>query len=266
MNHKLYFLGSAGDIKSAGKNHSAGGLIVQTEGIQIHIDPGIGALNCSRRTKIDLRDTQVLISTNNYLVSSNEVNAVASYMTLDGEDRHGVLIGSSSVINGTENEPPVINENTQKILERIITIRANDKVGIGNVDIHATKINSKDSTSVGLIIESPVFKMGYFPHMRFSKTAAKMMDKVDILVINIKYFDSESKNDGLNLDEGIKIVNSSKPRLVIITGMGYKLNNEKYIKIIRKFQKETKIQTMVAEEGMILNASSYKKARQEKLL
>src|SRR5210317_1539972 len=131
MNHKISFLGTAGDIKTAGKLRSAGGIVVNTEGYQIHLDPGPGALESAKAMKLNLRDTQVIIATSNSLINTGDVNAIADFITYEGLDGHGVLIGAVSVINGSNDENPVLKESCRKHMERVIGLRADDKVGLG---------------------------------------------------------------------------------------------------------------------------------------
>jgi hypothetical protein len=265
MSHKILFLGTAGDIKTAGKLRSAGGIVVNTEGYQIHLDPGPGALESAKVMKLNLRETQVIVATNNSLINTGEVSAVADYMTYEGLDGHGVLIGAISVINGSNEENPVLKESSRKYLEKVIGLRADDKVGLGDVNIHAIKIQSKDESGIGIMIESPVFKMGYLPECGFSVKTCKALEGVDILILSIKNPKNEEVPKSLNLSEAEKVVTLVKPRLVVITGLGYKLAAGNPIDIIRDIQKTTKIQTMVASDGMVLNASSYKSVKQEKL-
>ena len=265
MSHKITFLGSAGDIKTAGKIYSSGGIVINTEGYQFQIDPGISSLSTAREAQVNLRDNDVVICTNNNLVSCNDLNAVIDYMSLEGEDKHGVLVGAVSVINGSNDENPILKETTRKHVEKIIGLKPDDKVGLGDVDITAKKVNSPDDNGIGVLIEAPVFRLGYVPTSGFSVTNAKQFEKVDILILSVKNPSSVTEAKSMNIKEAVQFIDLAKPRLAIITNLGFKLSKDTSVKIIREVQKETKVQTMVASPGLVINASSYKAVKQEKL-
>lgn len=252
--NKLTFLGTAGDSTCiARKNLGAGGLILQTEGLQFHFDPGPGALQSAQPTGINLRDTDAVIVTNNSPLSSNEAHLVADFSSLGGEDRHGVFIGAQSTAT----------QELQKYFERIIAIKPDDKVSIGDVDVIAKKAQTKDETGVSILIETPEYTLGYLPHMNTSKTLAKSFSGIDILVIHILNPKGITQEKTLNIDQAIEMIQIIQPKLVVATGLGSKIESD--LDIIRAIQKETKVQTMVASDGLAINASTYKRPRQTKL-
>ncbi|MFT4326083.1 MAG: MBL fold metallo-hydrolase [Candidatus Woesearchaeota archaeon] len=263
MENKIVFLGTSGDVVSAGRYSSAGGFVLQTEGFQFHVDPGVGALESGRVLDVNLRETQVVLCSNNSLVDSGDLNAVIEFLTHDGDDKHGILIAANSVVNGSDSENPILKESTKKNLERIITVRPSDKIGLSDIAVHATKCNAKDGTAIGFKFEAPHFTLSYIPTAGFGNL--KQYEDTDILLLSVKNPNSIVDSKELTVKDAIKTIEEIKPRLVIITNLGYMLHKESSIKIIRDIQKETKIQTMVATSGLVVNAGSYKKVKQEKL-
>lgn len=254
--NKITFLGTAGDTRSiARKNTCAGGLAIQTEGMQFLFDPGPGALQSAQPAGINIRATDAVIVTNNSKISSNDLDIVADFLSLSGDDRHGVLIGAESVTTA----------QLQPFFERVIRVRPDDKVSIGDVNIIAKKATTKDPTSISILLETPSFKVGYLPHMNLSKTIAKDFNGIDILIINILHPKGITEDKTLNLNQATEMIKEINPRLVLVTGMGSKFTQDGHLEAIRHIQKETKVQTMVASDGLAVNASTYKKPRQQKL-
>jgi ribonuclease BN (tRNA processing enzyme) len=252
--NKLTFLGTAGDsICIARKNLGAGGLIIQTEGLQFHFDPGPGALQSAQPTGINLRDTDAVIVTNNSPLSSNEAQVVAEFSSLEGADKHGVFIGAQSVVTN----------QMQKYFERVIAVKPEDKVSIGDVNITAKRAQNKDETAISIHLETPEYSLGYIPDTNLSKTLAKDLAAIDILVMHIKNPKEITEEKTLNLDQAIEMIEIIQPKLAIITGMGSKIQST--LDVIRTIQKETKVQTMVATDGLAINASTYRRPRQTKL-
>ncbi len=265
MIHKITFLGTAGDLKTAANYKSAGGFIVLTQGYQLHFEPGIGAIECAKKNNVNLRNNVAVIATSNSILSCNDLNAVADYMTLEGEDRHGVLIGAVSIINGSNNENPILKETSRKYLERVIGLKAGDKVAIAEIDVYAQRIDSKDSTAIGIIIDSAGYKIGYIPESGFMVSIAKSYEGVDTLILSLKHPTSYGEAKTMNVTDAIKFIDIAKPKHVIVTGLGFKLASEQSINLLRDLQKKTGIPTIVAEDEQTISLTSYKKHKQETL-
>ena len=141
--NKITFLGTAGDTRQiAKKNTCAGGFAIQIEGMQFLFDPGPGALQNALGSGINIRATDVILASNNLPLQSHDLKIVADYFALSGDDQHGILIGSESIVT----------EPYKALFERIIRVRPDDKISIGDVSIIAKKINSKDPTGISFLI------------------------------------------------------------------------------------------------------------------
>ena len=99
----IIFLGTGGDSNVVGKQiRASGGIILQVEDDQYHIDPGPGALITAKDAGINLRANTALFVTHNHLRHANDVNAVIDAMTYGGFDKKGVLVANNTVINGAK--------------------------------------------------------------------------------------------------------------------------------------------------------------------
>lgn len=255
---KITFLGTAGDTRViARKNFCAGGLAIQTEGLQFLFDPGPGALKAAQPSEVNIRATDAVIVTNNSPMSSNDLTIVADFLSLSGDDRHGVLIGSESITT----------QAMQPFFERVIRLRPEDKVSIGSVNIIAKKAQTEDPTSISILLETPDLKIAYFPPIGFSKTLAKDFAGADIVIMHITLPQGITEEKKLNLNQATEMINIIKPRLILVTGLGAKFEKDSaHLDIVRHIQRETKLQTMVANDGLAINASVYKRQKQTTLL
>ena len=90
---KIIFLGTGGDKSVIGRQiRASGGIIIQNNNLQFHLDPGPGALVKAKEFGINPRATTALLVSHNHLGHCNDVNAVIDAMTLSGLDKRGVLI------------------------------------------------------------------------------------------------------------------------------------------------------------------------------
>ena len=87
---RILFLGTGGDVYTIGKQkRGSGGIIINTENIQFHIDPGSGSLIKAKENEINPRDTTCLIVTSNDINLCNDVNCMIEAMTHNGLDKKG---------------------------------------------------------------------------------------------------------------------------------------------------------------------------------
>ncbi len=270
MASRIVFLGTGGDYYTVGKQMlGSGGIIVESDGVNLHIDPGPGTLNRARVGNINLRDTTAVVVTHNHLGHCNDVNAVIDAMTHNGFDKKGVLIASDSVIAGLEDESPVVSEFHKKCVERVITLENGKRVGIEDVEIVATPAEHTDPKAIGLKVITQDFTMGYTSDTVLSPDVVKAYEGCDILIMNVQHPRGTSKEDkrsGMSSDDAVKMIDKVKPRLAVITHFGVKMAKADPIYEAREIQAATGIQTISAKEGMAINPGSYSaKSAQKKL-
>ena len=257
---KIIFLGTGADSYIVGKQtlHS-GGIIIKLNNLQMHIDPGINALADLKSNKLNPRATNVILASHNHLLHINDLNAIIYAMTLNGLDRHGVLIAPESVINNSSALSPFFREQ----LERIIIANPDKKVAIEDVDIDI--LPAKHTVEcVGFKISSKISTISYITDTSYFAELSKKVFDSDILILNLG--DVADNPHNLNIDGAIKLINSSKPNLAIINHFNYNLMKKNPLQIARDIQRETKIQTISARDGLIVNAKEYSaKTRQRKL-
>lgn len=261
MASKILFLGTGGDYYTVGKQLlGSGGIIVESDNVKLHIDPGPGTLNRARVANVNLRDTTAVIVTHNHIGHSNDVNAVIDAMTHNGFDKKGVLIATDSVISGLDDENPVVSEFHKRCVERVITLSNGKRVGIEDVEIAATPAEHTDPTAIGLKIMTHDFIVGYTSDTEYSPEIVKAYKGCDILILNVQHPMGTSKEDkrkGMSSDDAAKMIEKVSPRLAVITHFGVKMAKADPIYEAREIQAATGIQTIAAKEGMVINPGSY---------
>ena len=183
---KITFLGTAGDSFVVSKQiRSSGGIIIQSGSVQLHLDPGPGALVKAAETKINLRANTAILVSNSSIINCNDVNAVIDAMTYGGLDKKGVLVTNQTVVNGTEEIKPYITNFHQKCLERIIILKKDQKLGIEDIEIHATPAFNNDENAIGFKIFLPDLVLGYPSNTKYSKELKKIYQECDVLILNV---------------------------------------------------------------------------------
>lgn len=266
-NPRLIFLGTGGDAIVVGKQlRSAGGLILQVEGNQFHIDPGPGALAKANEFGVNMRDTIAVLVSHNHLNHSHDINAVLSAMTLGGMDSKGVLVTNRTAFNGTDEIEPFLTNHFKRYIERNIILEPGQRVGINEIEVIATRAEHTDPNTIGFKFITPKFALGYTSDTGYFSKLSEDYKDVDIMVFNTVYGEEKKDKNQLSSDDVLRLIGEIKPKLAVLTHFGIKLHQGDILNLVRKIQKETKVQTIAAKEGMAINPLSYSVSLRQKTL
>lgn len=264
---KIIFLGTGGDASVIGRQiRASGGIILQVGNLQFHLDPGPGSLVKAKEYGINLRANTVLLVSHNHLGHCNDINAVIDAMTLSGLDKKGVLIANESVINGHESMAPALTRYHQQCLEKTIALKPGQKVGIEDIEIHATPAKHSDPHTIGFKIVTPKFILGYTSDTAYIKELAEAFENTDILILNMVFPGNTKTENHLNKESVIKLLQKIKPRLAILQHFGFDVLKADPLLESRDIQRQTGIQTIAAKDGFIITPSSYDaRSKQQRL-
>ena len=264
---RIVFLGTGGDSFVVGKQiRASGGIIIQEGEIQLHIDPGPGAIIRAIETTINPRANTAILVSNNHLINSNDLNAVIDAMTYGGLDKKGVLVTNKTVANGTEETNPVLTKKHRELIEKMILLNPEQKLGIENIEIHATKAINEDPNAIGFKIFTNESIIGYSGDTKYTKEIARQFKETDILILNVSAPTNEKEENRLNSDDAVKFINEAKPRLAVIRNFGIKMLKADPLNEGREIQRKTGVQVVTAKDGISLAPGNYEaKSKQKRL-
>jgi ribonuclease BN (tRNA processing enzyme) len=270
MQPKIIFLGTGGDSEVVSKQRrSSAGFVIRVSGYQFHIDPGPGALVKLKDYGINPRENTAILASHGHINHSHDVDAIISAMTYNGFDKQGVLIASSSVVNGINGEEPIsptLSEFFRRCVERVIVIKPNQRVGIEHIEIKSLETLHNDPTNVGFKIYTPKFTLIYTSDTGYSSAIAKQYEKVDIIIANLVRSDESKSTNHLRPKDVIKILQKAKPKLCILTHFSKKILESDPIYIAREIQKASGVQVIAAVDGLEIHPLSYAVNMKQKTL
>lgn len=267
MDPRIIFLGTAGDITVSGRQvRASGGIVVVYGDIQFHIDPGPGTLCRAAELGIHVRNTTAILATTNNINQCNDVNALIEAMTYCGLDRKGVLVGTESLFNETDNSIPYLTKYHRSLPEKLIVVKPNDRVGIEDTDIRILGTKQQDEYAVGLKFYTPKFKMVYTSVTAYDSDLVKQYKDTEILILNVKNPRGKKDNNTLNIDDALKIIEAVKPQLTLLTGFGIDMIKADPLMEARFLQKNSGSQIIAAKDGMVINPVSYDASLKQKTL
>ncbi len=248
--NSIIFLGTAGDVEvMARQQRATGGIILNLESNQFHLDPGPGALAGAKAAKVNLRATIAVLASNNSILRSNDINACVSAMTLDGMDKHGVLLGSKSVVEGEE---AVIRRQTKLAVEGLVSLTPGQKIGINEVTIWPVKSVGKDPNGVGFRIGAGDLLIGYAGDTSWYETMPQDYAGCAVLILNVKHPAGTREDGFLNVADAEALIKAVKPKHALLTGFGSKLAMMDLQDIARQIQRAVKAEVTAVKDGQKL--------------
>lgn len=255
---RIIFLGTAGSITAASKSaRSSGGIILQVDELQFHLDPGPGALLKAKEYGVNLHHTTAILVSHNHINHCNDLNALVDAMTHSGIEQHGIVLGSKSVLQQSTDYHPFLSKYHQNLLERIIPVEKNHKIGVELIEVNALPAQHTDPTAIGFKLFCPKFTISYTGDTECTQELLDELAGTDVLILNVPYPGNTAKGMNLDTENATKIVSRVKPRLAVITHFGLEMLKADPLEEARTIQRMSGVITIAAKDGFTITPESY---------
>jgi len=221
----------------------------------LHIDPGVGAVIKAGEFGINLRENTAILVSHSHTNHANDVNAVIEAMTYSGLDKQGVLIANSTSLQGSEDHQAVVSIYHRNLLERFITVDRNQKIGINDIEIQTITSRHTEPNCLGFKIITPEIIITYTSDTVYAPDIAEQYKQSNILILNVPA--SKKTENNLSIQDAIEILRIVNPKLAIITHFSGDMIKADPLYEVREIQKQTRVQTLAATDGMLINPVSY---------
>src|SRR3989344_1548442 len=255
---QLIFLGTAGSTSVVSKQlRSSGGIIFRTEEIQFHIDPGPGSLIKAKEYGVNVHHTNAILVSHNHINHCNDLNVVVEAMTHGGIEHQGILLASKSVLENHDNYHPFLTKYHQNLIEKIIALEKNHKIGVELTQIITLPAEHTDPSAVGFKIFSPKLTLGYTGDTILTSKMIEGLSGTDILILNVPYPEDKSKDLNLDTEAAINIISQVRPKLAIMTHFGLEILKADPLNEARRVQRITGVHTIAARDGLNIVLDGY---------
>ncbi|PIU82495.1 MBL fold metallo-hydrolase, partial [Candidatus Micrarchaeota archaeon CG06_land_8_20_14_3_00_50_6] len=200
---KIIFLGTGGGrLNLIRQVRATGGFIIrggEGSGVQIHVDPGPGALVRAYQYKCDPTKTDVIIVTHAHLDHCADVEVLLEAMSVPKQRAHGLLLGSRNAIAGSSRRAipegdsihgngrfePIISEYFRKKAERVEALGWGESRKLpGNAQIHGVKALHEEDSCFGFVLELDCRRIGYTSDTQYLREHETEYRGVDCLILN----------------------------------------------------------------------------------
>ncbi|MFB6203319.1 MAG: MBL fold metallo-hydrolase [Candidatus Nanohaloarchaea archaeon] len=180
---KLKFLGTGGGRYVTGtQRRKTGGIVVQTDETQVHIDPGPGALVNSHEMLEEPLETAGVILSHAHLDHSNDAEAIVEMMVESG-DQPGAVFANETALHGYGDTEKRISDYHQDLCQRVEQLEEGGEYSFRDVEIESQQMFHSDPKTQGFTLETDEKKIGFWTDTEFSEELLDLYTGCDTMVI-----------------------------------------------------------------------------------
>ena len=254
---KVIFVGTGGGrfITSTQKRHT-GGIRFIHGGLQIHLDPGPGALVYSLNLGLNQLSLGAVLVSHCHLDHYGDAEAMIEAMTRGGTRKQGTLIGPRSVLEGNGSYGAAISSYHKNIVEAVHEAKIGEVFKVGEATITPTRASHGDPDTVGFRFNFPrIGEVGYTSDTEYFNGIVDYYKGVRLLILCVLRPRGLPWKGHISTDEAAKIVEEVKPEAAVITHFGMRMVYADPSKEARFMQEKTSIKTLAATDGMEIDVA-----------
>lgn len=254
---EIIFLGTGGGrFTTITQKRRTGGIRIISsktlkDNINIHIDPGPGALVYSLEMGLDPQKIRALLISHAHLDHVNDAAVLIEAMSQATTKKRGILIASRSVLKGNDICERAISNYHQLMLEKVFEAEIGSKFEVNGIGILICKAVHSDPDTVGFRFETEQLgSFGYIPDSEYFDEVSKFYDGLRLLILSVLRPSGQPWKGHMTTDDAIKILEKTHPEIAIITHFGMQMiirGPEREAKLI---EEKTGVPTKAAFDGM----------------
>ena len=246
----IVFMGTGGGrFSTITQLRATGGIRLNLENFNIHIDPGPGTLVRCRQYHENPQSVKCLIVSHAHPDHATDANVMVEAMTNGMTRQKGYLLASKSVFEGAEGIENIVTKYHKEMPKEAHTLAPGDKITLEGIEIEATKTKHRDPTTFGVKIRYKGKVIAYTSDTEYFEGLGEIYKGTDILIINLMRPDADRIQYHLCTDDVIKLLKIAKPKLAIVQHFGLKMIRTNPIQQAQRIAKESGVRTVAARDG-----------------
>ena len=181
----LTFLGTGGGrFATITQKRRTAGIRITNEEVNIHLDPGPGALIYSINTGLDPQKITAILVSHSHSDHYTDAEVLIEAMTRGTLQKRGILAAANSVLNGNLTCEASISKYHQKTPQQTITAESGTVFQVGSMKVTATKAYHTDPDAVGYRFSIPKFgDFAYTNDTEYYTEIGKHYENIRLLVL-----------------------------------------------------------------------------------
>jgi len=249
---ELVFLGTGGGrFATITQKRRTGGIRILSKGLNMHLDPGPGALIYSLNRGLDPQKITAVLVSHGHPDHCTNAEVLIEAMTRGMLKKRGIVAAPRSVLFGNEECGPSISKYHQQMPEKVIEIKPGVVFYIGDTKVIATKAKHTDPDTIGFRFETPdIGDIGYTSDTEFFEGIGKAFEGVRLLLVCVMRPSGKPWKGHMTTDDAVKIVEEVHPEMAVATHFGMRMIFSGPYREAKLIEKKTGVPTLAASDGM----------------
>jgi phosphoribosyl 1,2-cyclic phosphodiesterase len=257
MNPKIeiIFLGTGGGrFATITQKRRTAGIRIISEGLNLHLDPGPGAIVHSINEGLDPQKLNAVFVSHCHPDHYTDAEVLIEAMTRGMTRKRGVLAAAKSVLTGNNLCEPSISKYHQQMPQQKIEAVPNMKFQVGDVNVLATEARHTDPDTVGFRFETRDFgDFAYTSDTEYFEGIGKYYEGLRLLVLCVMRPAGKPWKGHMTTNDAIKIVEETGPEHVVLTHLGMQMIFKGPASEAKLIKDKTGVPTVAAVDGMRIN-------------
>jgi len=252
---ELVFLGTGGGrFATITQKRRTGGIRILSEALNVHLDPGPGALIYSLNMGLNPQKIRGVLVSHCHPDHYSNAEILVEAMTQGMTRKRGFLAAPPSVLLGSEVCGPSISKYHQQMPEKVIEAKPGVTFNINDAKILVTEARHTDPDTIGFRLETKeVGDIAYTSDTEFFEGIGEFYEGVRLLVLCAMRPSGEPWKGHMTTDDAIKIVEEAEPETAVITHFGMKMIFRGPAHEAKLIEQKTGVPTIAALDGMRIN-------------
>jgi phosphoribosyl 1,2-cyclic phosphodiesterase len=251
---EVVFLGTGGGrFATITQKRRTGGIRILSKNLNIHMDPGPGALIYSIEAGLNPQKIKAVLVSHRHPDHYTNAEVLIEAMTRGMLKKRGIVAAPPNILTGNNETGPVISTYHQKMIKEMIEVKPGVNFRINDTQAIATDTRHTDPEAVGFKFEIPeAGAIGYTSDTAYFEGIEEGYRGARLLIICVMRPLGSPWTGHMTPQDAAKIVEEIKPELVVATHFGMKMLYSGPAHEVKLIEEKTGIPTVAAFDGMHL--------------
>lgn len=229
------------------------GIRVLSEGLNLHLDPGPGALVHSICEGLSPQKLDAVFVSHCHPDHYTDAEVLIEAMTRGMTRKHGTLVADKSVVRGSSVCGPSISKYHQQMTLTTIEAVPGMKFQLSTLDVSVTEARHSDPEAVGFrFAASGLGDFAYTSDTEYFEGIGKYYEGVRLLILCVMRPAGKPWKGHMTTDDAISIIEETRPEHAVLTHLGMQMLMKGPEKEAKHIQEETKVPTIAAFDGLLI--------------
>jgi phosphoribosyl 1,2-cyclic phosphodiesterase len=251
---EVVFLGTGGGrFTTITQKRRTGGIRILSNRLNIHVDPGPGALIYSLEAGLNPQKIKAVLVSHRHPDHFTDAEILVEAMTRGMLKKRGTVAAPSNILIGNKETGPAISTYHQQMIQKVIVVKPGVNFIVGKTKVVATEARHTDPEAVGFRFEIPeVGAIGYTADTEYFEGIEEEYRGVRVLIVSVMRPLGSPWTGHMTPKEAIKLVDAVKPEMAVATHFGMKMLFSGPTYEVKVIEEKTGVPTVAAFDGMKL--------------